>query len=192
MRRIAVVGAVALSSLTGCQSTLAPQAGATVADPAPSAQAEPLVPPDYRQTLAVALLGQYIRDADGPAEITPMRRGLSLLGPRPVLTVRFRLDPRRARGLYFHIRDGELRVRCITVFIDKSLLSGSRYFEFQQPRDDATGICDEGLPFAPFTELDAMAGKARACIARGESQCVVAEEGGSAKAESGKGAKLGR
>ncbi len=188
MRRltIACIVSAAFAGLLGCGPALA--AGDAVdANPNPASQAsaapqeQPLLPPYYRRLVAKMLLTQYISDADGPPEITPVyHAGIFYKTPRMV--VRFPLSRTGANGVLFSFQDPPpKRYRCIDVEADRGFVTGKGFFSFRHPRNDPGDICATHMTFEPFTELAQMAGRVQDCRARGENTCVVADAVSDAK-----------
>lgn len=158
--------ALIASGLAACQSTMAPQSavpgGAVPASLPPAA--DPLVPPNFRQQVAVRVVQQYMTDADGPAEIAPTSAGSFQL--------RFPVREDKARGIYFiRLGDGPRR-RCIDASVERSFFSDKKSIVLKTRKLDEWTTCGSG-PWEPFPELEQVVATIRTCVARGEQTCEI-------------------
>jgi hypothetical protein len=169
----ALVALALLLLLTACQSAGTPEPGS------PGAEVE--LPPDYRSKAAAYLASEYVRDAIGPAEITPEpRRGRALLGASSHVVVRYpvrthSIGPRMvARDwLLDSMEKTETGMRCITVAMERSLKTqGALKFLATRPEQDGSS-CGDGESFAPYRELDEVAARLKGCRARGDERCLL-------------------
>ena len=135
----------------------------------------PVFPPDYRERIAVGLFREFDRVGYGPAEISlpTEARPAGMLGNRSNLTY-VRYPVRENSGLF---RDSSQIVhRCIQ--IGRSLFdSGSIATSRPSWQVSETFLCVPGIVYEPFTELNAIYQRVRACRARGESPCTIAGPG---------------
>lgn len=130
---------------------------------------------DYREQVAFRLLGEYLDDARGPAEISRPKAYAALLGDSNEFAVRYRVTPRSSikGGAIFLDPNGPLRTRCIVVRLHKDRLSfGDAPMTIGRQKIDPE-TCGDGLAFEPFPELERMADKSRQCSAQGEKDCVL-------------------
>lgn len=140
-------------ALTACQST------------------PPAFPPDYRMLIAYHLALDYEASGKGAAEISPMpRSGVGLIGAMTSLWVRYPV-----LATYQLLTPGRVVPRCIN--ISASTLSLRDGLEVTRPRQDLGGNCPENADFVPFTELEGLAERIRACRREGTARCAVSEPG---------------
>ena len=139
------------------------------------------LPADYRRQAAAYLASEYVRDAVGPAEISvEPRRGRALLGVSSSVLVRYpvrthsTLQKMVARDwLLDSMEKTETGMRCITVAVERTLSTQSALkFSATRPTQDGSA-CGDGQGFEPYRELDEVAGRLKACRARGEERCLL-------------------
>jgi hypothetical protein len=139
------------------------------------------LPPDYRAKAAPHLVTEYVRDALGPAEITAdVRSGQGLLGASSSVLVRYPVRTHSlgqqliAKGwLLDSMEKTETGMRCITISVGRSMATGGETkFRASRPKVDGTS-CGEGRSFVPYTELEQVAQRLKACQAKGEERCLL-------------------
>jgi len=139
------------------------------------------LPQDYRAKAAAYLATEYVRDAIGPAEIAaePLS-GRALLGASSSVLVRYPVRT-YSLGQQLIARDRlldtmektETGMRCITVSVRRNIETGGDIrFGASRPKVDGSS-CGEGRSFLPYTELDDVARRLKACRARGEERCLL-------------------
>lgn len=136
----------------------------------------PTFPPDYRERIAVSLLREFDRAGRGPAEISlptgaQRSRGDGWL-PSNLTYVRYPV--RENWGLF---RDSSAIVhRCIE--IGRNLFDRSNYVASRPSSQiSESHYCRSEIVYEPFTELNALLERVRACRARGEPRCEIAGPG---------------
>lgn len=73
-------------------------------------------------------------------------------------------------------------MRCITLSIVRSIQTGGEdKFTASRPKVDETS-CGEGRSFVPYTELEQVAQRLKACRAKGEERCLLSTNLPEAKA----------
>jgi hypothetical protein len=163
--RLAV--AVALTvALAACQT-----AGSGA--PSANAQGEPVgLPANARQDIATHLVTEYIKDATGPAMISKVRGGRGLLGSSADVQIRYSVlgrpfllpsDPRPTVD------------RCIEARVswNENDPPGQYRLTIERSKFDGSDCIGFGDSFSPYTELEQMAAKLRACRAKGEERCLL-------------------
>jgi hypothetical protein len=160
--------------LSACQATGTGDSGAL--------NAPVDLPPDYRAKAAPHLAAEYARDAIGPAEITSeVQSGQGLLGASSSVLVRY---PVRTHSLGQQLiakdwlldsmEKTETGMRCISVSVGRGIQTGGETkFVASRPKVDGTS-CGEGRSFVPYTELEQVAQRLKACQAKGEERCLLA------------------
>lgn len=140
------------------------------------------LPADYRAKAAPYLVTDYVRDAIGPAEIaSEVQSGRGLLGASSSVVVRYPVRTHSlgqkliAKGwLLDRMEKTENGMRCVTISIGRSLqTNGETKFVASRPKVDESS-CGEGRSYVPYTELDAVAQRLKACQAKGEERCLLA------------------
>lgn len=148
------------------------------------------LPPDYRAKAAPYLVTDYVRDSIGRAEITSdVRSGQGLLGASSSVLVRYPVRTHSlgqqmiAKGwLLNQMEKTENGMRCITLSIVRSIQTGGEdKFTASRPKVDETS-CGEGRSFVPYTELEQVAQRLKACQAKGEERCLLSTNLPEAKA----------
>ncbi len=164
--------ALVASGLAACQSTMVPPSavpgGAVPASLPPAVSA--LLPSNYREQVAAHVVHQYMTDAEGPAEVTPISAGGNWKPEAGSFQVRFPVREEKAQGVYFvRLGDGPRR-RCITASVDHSFFSDKKSIVLKTRKIDEWTTCGDG-PWEPFPELERMVAAVRACLGRGEKTC---------------------
>jgi hypothetical protein len=168
-----VLAPLLLLLLCACQGT-GPGGSGALNDPVD-------LPADYRAKAAPHLVTDYVRDAIGPAEITSdIRSGQGLLGASSSVLVRY---PVRTHSfgqkliakdwLLDRMEKTETGMRCITISVQRNLeTAGEVRFRASRPKVDESS-CGEGRSYAPYTELEQVAQRLKACQAKGEERCLL-------------------
>ena len=139
------------------------------------------LPPDYRMKAAPHLVADYVQDAIGSAEITSeVQSGRGLLGASSSVLVRYPVRTHSlgqrliAKGwLLDKMEKTEAGMRCVTISIGRSISTGGETkFVASRPKVDESS-CGEGRSYVPYTELEAVAQRLKACRAKGEERCLL-------------------
>ncbi len=139
------------------------------------------LPPDYRLKAAPHLVADYVRNSIGPAEITSeVQSGRGLLGASSSVLVRYPVRTHSlgqkliAKGwLLDSMEKTETGMRCVTVSIGRSINTGGETkFMASRPKVDESS-CGEGRSYVPYTELEGVAQRLKACRAKGEERCLL-------------------
>jgi hypothetical protein len=141
--------------------------------PSTKVQGTPVdLPATARQNIATRLVSEYVEDATGLATISKVRGGRGLFGASADVQIRY---PVLGRPFFLPSDPRPTVDRCVeaTALWKNGDPPGAYSLTIKRSRIDGSDCVGFGDSVSPYSELEQMAAKIRACRTKAEERCLL-------------------